>query len=151
MFAHFRVHSQKDVSFFFSSQVFIECPEMGQRIQVQMQGSALSPVITYTPNTLRFGDCPVVDRRDILMTLTNKTKHATHFEFPIVATFKFNPTKGVIQGMESISVVASFLPPQLGTFKREVKLSIANGLHILDVKCIGESTQSGGKKTLTGL
>ncbi len=81
----------------FIFQMYIECPEMNQKILVNMAGTAISPCLTYTPSTLRFGDCPVVDRRDILMTLTNKTKFATQFEFPIVATFKFNPTKGVIQ------------------------------------------------------
>ncbi len=52
--------------------------------------------------------------------------------------------------METISVIASFLPPQLGNFKSVVKLSVANGLQLLEVRCVGESTQSGTRKQLIG-
>ncbi len=52
--------------------------------------------------------------------------------------------------METISVVATFLPPQLGNFKTVVKLAIAHGLQQLDVKCLGESTNAGTRKVLIG-
>ena len=131
-------------------RVSIDCAEAEQRIMVAMQGAATSPVVTVNPYILRFGECPVNDRRDILLTVTNKTKHITSFEFPILANFKFSPTKGVLQSMENVSVVASFVPPQLGVFRTLIKLALANGLNHVEVRALGESSDPGARKKLTG-
>lgn len=131
-------------------QVSIECSDAEQRIAVQMQGTAATPMVTVTPSVLRFGDCPVNDRRDILISVQNKTKFPTSFEFPIIANFKFEPTKGHLHALETVSVVASFLPPQLGKFKSAIKLSLANGLGTFEVHAIGNSADPGDRKKLIG-
>jgi hypothetical protein len=131
-------------------KVSIDCTDVEQRIAVQMQGTAAAPQVVVSPSVLRFGDCPVNDRRDILISVQNKSKFPTSFEFPIIANFKFEPTKGYLHALESVSVVASFLPPQLGKFKSAIKLSLANGLGFFDVHAIGNSPDPGDRKKLLG-
>jgi hypothetical protein len=99
---------------------------------------------------LRFGECPVNDRRDILVSLSNKTKLPTSFDFPPIPSFKFTPTKGVLQSLETISIVASFLPPQLGKFKNTLQMLVAEGLDFIQFKLLGECDAVGNKKTLIG-
>eukprot|EP01032_Pedospumella_encystans_P007939 gene7939-9469_t len=131
-------------------KVSIDCSDAEQRISVNMQGVAAAPMVSVSPSVLRFGDCPVNDRRDILINVSNKTKYPTDFEFPIIANFKFHPTKGHLHSLETVSVVASFLPPQLGKFKSNIKLSLAGGLSFFEVHAIGNSEDAGTRKTLLG-
>lgn len=46
-------------------KVFIDCPEIDQRIFLTLQGAANVPLVTVSPAVMRFGVCPVYDRRDI--------------------------------------------------------------------------------------
>lgn len=131
-------------------KVSIDCTDVEQRISVNMQGTASAPLVTVSPSVLRFGDCPVNDRRDILISVVNKTKYPTSFEFPIIANFKFEPTRGHLHSLETVSVVASFLPPQLGRFKNAIKVSLANGLSFFEVHAIGSSADPGDRKKLLG-
>ncbi len=130
--------------------VKIDCLDLNQSIMVTMQGKAQTPLVSMTPSVLRFGDCPVNDRRDILITLVNKTRLPTTFEFPVVATFKFEPAHGKILGNETVSVIASFIPPQLGTFKTTIHVPIAGGLKRYDLKVLGEASLQGSKKIIVG-
>mmetsp|Transcript_101940 Transcript_101940/g.199920 ORF Transcript_101940/g.199920 Transcript_101940/m.199920 type:complete len:425 (+) Transcript_101940:52-1326(+) len=50
-------------------KVSIDCTDVEQRLSVQMQGTAATPMIGVSPSVLRFGDCPVNDRRDILINV----------------------------------------------------------------------------------
>lgn len=128
----------------------IECTDLDQSIMLTLQGSAVSPSVSVIPSMLRFGDCPVNDRRDILLSLENNNKFPTTFQFPKVANFKFEPSKGILSAMETKSIIASFSPPQLGKFKTTLKLSIADGLTVKELKMLGESTDVGQKKQLIG-
>eukprot|EP01033_Poteriospumella_lacustris_P004189 gene4189-2988_t len=128
--------------------VKIECLDSLQSIPLQLAGQAHIPAMGISPPMLRFGECPVNDRRDILVTLSNRTKLPLSFEFPVVATFKFNPLKGRLMPHEHVSVIASFLPPQLGQFKTKVPLTIGDGLKTYELKVVGTSELVGGKKLL---
>jgi hypothetical protein len=131
-----------------SRSMRVDCLDLNQSLSLVMQGRALLPRLSLAPSVLRFGDCPVNDRRDILLTLTNKTKSPTSFEFPVVAMFKFEPIRGRILGEETVSVVASFLPPQLGHFKSTIHVDVANGLRKYDLKVVGNASMMGDKKVL---
>lgn len=131
-------------------KVSIDCTDVEQRISINMQGIAAAPLVSVSPSVLRFGDCPVNDRRDILISVSNKSKYPTDFEFPVIANFKFHPTKGHLHSLETVSVVASFLPPQLGKFKSAIKVSLAKGLGTFEVHAIGSSGDPGQRKQLLG-
>jgi hypothetical protein len=128
--------------------VKVECLDSLQSISLQLMGNAHVAAMGISPAVLRFGECPVNDRRDILMTLSNRAKLPLTFEFPVVATFKFQPLKGKLMPHENISVIASFLPPQLGQFKTKIPLSIGDGLKTYDIKVVGAAELIGGKKLL---
>jgi hypothetical protein len=103
----------------------IDCPDapLSQPLPpLVCQGQASFPFVTLNPRSLRFGECPVYDRRDILLTLSNKAKLPVAFSFPSMANFKFSPQRGKVLGGESVSVVASFVPPQLGSFQQTVEV-----------------------------
>ena len=131
-------------------KVFIDCPEIDQRITVNVQGAANFPLVHLSPCVMRFGFCPVYDRRDIRATLTNKSDALTTFSFPQSAQFKMIPPKGILQPLQTLSVVISFQPNQLGIFKSIAQLNISNGLTLVDIKLHGESKPPEGKKTLIG-
>lgn len=123
-------------------KVFVSCNETNQKMLVSMQGIAFVPNVSITPSKLRFGDCPVNDRRDILLSIINKTTMPTTFEFPQIANFKFNPMKGKLLGNETVSVVTSFTPPQLGEFKHITQMIYAGGLDRVELRLMGESSGS---------
>jgi hypothetical protein len=131
-------------------RIFIECPELDQRTTLNVQGAAVTPVVTIAPAVVRFGHCPVHDRRDIMVTLTNRCNEVTSFAFPPTAHFKMNPAKGVLQPLQTMTAVVSFTPGQMGKFKTIVKVAVADGKASVDMKVVGESDVPEGKKTLVG-
>jgi hypothetical protein len=133
----------------FSRKVNVECTELNMKIPLSMQGVSIIPCVTLSPSLLKFGDCPINDRRDIIVSLINKTKFSTKFSIPSVANFKFSPAHGVLQSQQTVSIIASFLPPQLGEFKSVVKISLADGLEYVEIKMMGQSSEK-VKKVLIG-
>jgi hypothetical protein len=134
---------------FATRRAMIDCPEMVQRLNLNMTGSASSPSVAVSPLTLRFGACAVYDRRDILVTLNNKSASKTTFEFSHLAHFKCSVEKGELQAYQSLSVVMSFTPTQLGVFKNVIQLSLAGGLEVIDLKILADADQP-GKRVLVG-
>lgn len=131
-------------------RIFIECPELDQRTNLTVQGQAVTPVVTLAPAVVRFGHCPVLDRRDIVVTLQNRCNEVTSFAFPPTAHFKMNPAKGQLQPLQTMTVVVSFIPGQMGKFKSIIKLAIADGKAVVEMKVVGEADIAEGTKTLVG-
>ena len=128
----------------------IEIPETGQRLEVSIQGAACLPDFTISPQILRFGKCAVYDRRDILVTFANKSNAKMSLEFNEIAHFKISPMKCVVQGGQAKTLVASFMPTQMGKFKSIFQLSIEGGITKSEIRLIGEADSLGVKKTLVG-
>ncbi len=144
----FRKDTQDPVVF--KRLAIIECLDSSQSISIPVEGIAYSPHIEVNPSLVRFGDCPVNDRRDVLLTLRNTCQLPYTFSFPAIANFKFTPSSGKILADESVSITASFIPPQLGLFKVGVPIDIQNGLKTFSLKLVGESYSGNQKKVLTG-
>jgi hypothetical protein len=151
-FKGFRAAVMKELSkpLFQRRVALIECLDSSQNITLGLEGTAISPSVSVVPSLLRFGECPVSDRRDILLTVSNNCLLPVDFLFPTLANFKFHPAKGKILPGENISVVASFLPSQLGDFKTSGKVIMQNGLQWLELKLVGEAFLSDLKKTIIG-
>ena len=130
-------------------RVFVDCLEMNQRLNLNLIGTTSAPAVNVSPSILRFGNCPVHDRRDILVQLTNKSDQRTNFDFSSIAHFKMQPRKGYLEPRQTTSVIASFTPAQLGVFKHDMQLSIENGLIVKQIHILAES-DSEIKKTLVG-
>ncbi len=131
-------------------KVFIDCMEMNQRLSLNLSGVVSAPAVNVSPSILRFGNCPVNDRRDVLLTLSNAGESAAHFNFSSVAHFTIHPVSGVIAPKQNTSVIASFLPSQLGIFKYDLDLSIENGLIMKKIHILAESDSVIKKKMIGG-
>ena len=130
----------------------IDVLDMGeqQAVCVAMTGVAVIPTFTLSPTILRFGSCPLNDRRDILMTLQNSSPIPMKFNFSTGAHFKITPSAGVANSGQSLSIVASYVPCQLGATKKVSVFSVEGGLRTVDVKIIGDCVASTLKKQTIG-
>lgn len=124
--------------------------ESDQTVEVSLQGTAALPKFTVAPLATRFGVCPVLDRRDATLTLSNASPIAMSFDFSKTAHFKVNPSKGILQPEQTLSVIASFTPAQLGKFKGTMRCKVSNGIRDIEVRFTGESEPSNLKKELVG-
>jgi hypothetical protein len=128
----------------------VESIETGQRLVVDVTGSVSLADVTLSPNVLKFGSCPANDRRDILVELTNNSVSAVPFSFSTHAQYRVSPQEGVLDPHQSRTVIATFHPGQLGVFKATLKMSISNGLQVLELAVSGEANETGLRKTLVG-
>jgi hypothetical protein len=109
-------------------------------------------LVTVTPSVMRFGQCPVSDRRDIRAMITNRSDAPVTFSFPKTAQFNMTPSKGTLGPLQSRSVVVSFQPSQMGKFKSVIQMVISGGLSTVGIKMVGESEYSEGKRvTIAGV
>lgn len=131
----------------FTGCAVIENPDVNQTITLLVRGSAVLPNIVVSPMILRFGNCAVYDRRDILVTVTNTCTVAVDFNFSKIAHFKVTPSSGLLQPKQALSAIVSFLPAQLGKFKNVLTLKAADGLRTFEVRVMGEAVEMGKGKT----
>lgn len=134
----------------FQRRAFIDCLEMNQRLNLNMEGDAQSADVSLSPAMLRFGSCPVYDRRDILVNLVNKSEMRTPFNFQNIAHFKITPGEGVLGPFERISIIASFTPTQLGVFKKVCTVSYCDGLSSDEIKVVAEAERQIHKEIVGG-
>jgi len=135
-----------------SAKALIDAHDMAddQKVHLMMTASVVMPTFKLSPTILRFGSCPVNDRREILMTLLNTSPIPLKFNFTKGAQHSFTPSSGTVDPNQSKSIIASFLPTQLGNIKKVSKMLIENGLRSVDVRVIGESLPASGKKKVVG-
>jgi hypothetical protein len=135
-----------------ATKASIDVLDMGeqQAVTVNMLGTAVIPTYKISPTTLRFGTCPINDRRDILMTLLNTSPIPLKFNFSTGAQYKMVPNSGVVNSGQSMSIVASYVPCQLGTTKKLCNFSVESGLRTTEVRIIGDCIASDMKKTVVG-
>ena len=89
---------------------------------------------------LKFGECPVNDRADILVELRNYGKILPlEFKITKVAHFSAKPARGKLMPGQSLNVVFTFRPTQMGQFEDSVNLMLAAGIVKLPIKVLGSS------------
>lgn len=135
-----------------SMKALIDAHDMDddQKVHLLLSASVVMPTFKLSPTNLRFGPCPVNDRREILMTLQNTSPIPLKFNFTKGAQYSFTPPSGSVDSHQSKSIIASFLPSQLGDIKKVSKMLIENGLRSVEVRIMGESIPSGTKKKVIG-
>ena len=138
----------------FAVKVSVEGSEIkaGKELTLACTGKAVRPNIEISQKCLRFGECPVYERRDILLTIKNTSELKLPYSFGKLPNFQARPPKGVLLPMQSQSCVVSFAPGQMGERKALMNLSIAQGLTTIPIRCMGQATapKKGAKKTLVG-
>ena len=64
-----------------------------------------------------------------------------------VAGFRCTPSNGRLQPLQSLNVVVSFCPGQLGVYKKSLHVVVADGLVTLPLRVAGVCSSVGAKKT----
>ena len=138
----------------FAVTVTVEGSEIkaGKELTLACTGKAVRPNIELSQKVLRFGECPVYERRDILLNIKNTSELKLPYSFGKLPNFQARPPQGVLLPMQAQSCVVSFAPGQMGERKALMNLSIAQGLTTLPIRCMGQATapKKGAKKTLVG-
>lgn len=123
-----------------------------QNVFLETTAFGVLPTYKISNTILRFGTCPLNDRRDILITFTNMSPIDLSFDFneKEVAQCKMTPSSGVVKPKEAITIVASYIPAQLGAMKKVMVLSVEKGLKSTEFRFSGDCVPSTLKKSLVG-
>jgi hypothetical protein len=129
----------------------IDVPEIGAKVNLAITGTASVPLFTITPSTLRFGECPVGERRDILVTFENKLDADLDFTMSEPAHFKISPNKGTVYGHQRQTFIASFMPSQLGKMKKIARMNLGD-VRTVELRMVGDAIPTNGPRRLvTGI
>ena len=120
-------------------------------LQLALVGRAVAPKIELSHRSFDFGLCPANDRRDILVTLRNASgEMPVTFASNRVAHFSVAPASGRLQPMQSMDLVVSFRPNQLGKFNNTLHLVVNQGVLTMPLRVSGVCDDVGERKTLHG-
>lgn len=106
------------------------CSFIGSRVEVALQGTALPVLLSISPSPVfKFGDCPVGEQIDALCTVNNESASLpVTFSLHSTAHFQASPSQGYISAGQSVDLLLSFKPNQMGTFKPSVPLEVLGGI-----------------------
>ncbi|RLN49857.1 hypothetical protein BBJ28_00022104, partial [Nothophytophthora sp. Chile5] len=118
----------------------IICEQLqSQNLTLEVSAKTYVPRLQLTPfPPLDFGDVRSHDRVDLLLSLKNLSGLPVRFEAAgAVAHFAVRPRSGRLDVLQSQSLVVSFTPSQLGTFRSVLTLRINGGVLELPVPVVG--------------
>jgi hypothetical protein len=124
----------------FEAAYNLECDELGQSIVLRMKGIAIRPALRMKPDVLYFGECPVNERRDIVVSLHNSHRLASlDWNIPRVPHMHVEPSSGNLAPQQRQDVIVTYLPKQLGHFEAQLQLQHCHQLYSLPLSCFGEA------------
>ena len=93
-----------------------------------------------------FGECPTNDRRDMTLTIKNKSMDLPiDFNFSKIAHFQANPARGKLLPDKEHTIQISFEPKNFGHYATEISLEILKGIYKIPITLSGNSTLEAGK------
>ena len=120
-------------------------------LQLGMVGRAVAPKIELSQRSFDFATCAANDRRDILVTLRNANSELpVTFASNRVAHFSITPASGRLQPMQSMELIVSFRPNQLGKFGNTLHLVVNQGVLTMPLRVSGVCDSVGERKSLKG-
>jgi hypothetical protein len=125
----------------------IESEELNMTIPLRLLGKALRPALKVVPDLLQFGECPVNQRRDIVMRLTNSQEAMTlDFEIPRVPHMDIRPMKGKLAPLQNQNIVVTYMPKALGKLDEIMKINYCKNLYSHSLRVYGHAPMIGEKK-----
>eukprot|EP00941_MAST-03F_sp_MAST-3F-sp1_P000816 g816.t1 len=125
----------------FSKKMLIVCGDTKQEIPLQLNGTASPPFVQLSERTLKFGECPIGERRDIVITVKNTSESLdVRFALNKVAHFQTQVRRGYLRPLQSQKVVVTFRPSQVGRFKTSMHLVINDGIATIPIRVQGTSS-----------
>lgn len=107
--------------------------------QLGLNANVVCPLISATPDDLRFGQCDVNDYRDIVVTLTNKHELLpVNFEIPSIANYRCEPSRGSLMPLQNTQITVSFAPKGLGQFNQTLIVTYNNAQYAHRIYLFGE-------------
>lgn len=93
-------------------------------------GTALPVLLSISPSPVfKFGDCTVGEQVDALCTVNNESASLPlTFSLHSTAHFHFSPSQDYINPGQSVDVLLTFRPNQMGIFKPVVSLDVLGGI-----------------------
>ena len=93
--------------------------ESKQCIKIPLNGIGFPVMHNLKPcTTFNFGECCVYDRRDLYFEFKNENKKMLlQYEFNKIACFNTNPSFGTLLPLQSVQILVTFKPKQLGKWK----------------------------------
>lgn len=127
----------------------VESQESKQRLIVALNGKAVAPNLQVSEKELDFGNCPVHERRDISVTLSNKSALLpVSYAFNKIAHFSCAPVRGKLLPLQSRNVLVTYIPRNMGKQASTITLEIEKGLQefLLSVKGVSQTTGKSAQK-----
>lgn len=93
-------------------------------------GTALPVLLSISPSPVfKFGDCAVGEQIDALCTVNNESASLPlTFSLHSTAHFHFSPSQDYINPGQSVDVLLTFRPNQMGIFKPVAPLDVLGGI-----------------------
>ncbi|CEM06420.1 unnamed protein product [Vitrella brassicaformis CCMP3155] len=122
----------------------VECEELMQTTSLNVRAVASVPGLGVGPaDRLVFGGCPVGERRDRGMTLTNRHAHLPlTFKIDKVTSIFSSVTHGTLGPLESLPLVVTFLPNHTGPHVKPLTIRYADTLYSMHLEVEAEGLPS---------
>ena len=118
----------------------IECVSTQQLLRSPVSATATAPAVIVCPSLLDFRHVTVHDHAELSLTLCNHSELlAAEWRIPPLPHFHFLPDGGVLAPKESVSLLASFAPNQLGHFRATAHISVEKGITTIDLPVRGNA------------
>ena len=129
----------------------VEIVETEQQINLGIAGKATPIRVSLSSSSFRFPDCSVNDHCDIVFTFSNDNPELpVTFSFSRIAHFKCEPARGTLGPNAEQSVLLTFQPNQLGSFRNTVYLTLNDGVKKMPISVSGSSVSIGPRKPTIG-
>jgi hypothetical protein len=122
------------------------------KAKVALSGTGVCHEATLsTSELLRFGETCTHVSRDIVVTLKNQHEQLPiEFSIPRIPHFRAKPATGRLLPLQSIPLIVSFVPTQMGPHEGVLSVVICNGVGTLKMPCVGSCTGEGSPRKLVG-
>ena len=123
---------------------------LGLRVEVAVVGTALPVLLSISPSPVfHFGQCAVDEQIEALCTVNNESASLPlSFVLHRVAHFQTQPKLGNVKAENSMDVLISFQPNQIGQFKPVLHLDVLGSV-VEDFSLDGDPTASKYVYTVT--
>lgn len=114
-------------------------PQLENRINLQLQARAVLPSLRVSSTGFHFPPCPVNDRRDMVMNITNLNDELPiDYVFHKVSQFAICPESGYLLPSQAITLTVTFNPHNLGVFDASMLLKLVQQAYSVPIKLYGK-------------
>lgn len=124
----------------YANTMRVESTGLGVSVGLPVAARAVTPDAEISHTRLNFGDCPVNCDQTIVVNLRNRSNEIPlDFALPRVAHFGIRPRRGTIPPLRNQEIQVTFKPNALGRYRSSLKLSLAKGARVVNIKLRGNA------------